>query len=149
LEYEGQYVTLAARPGGGKLDGAIEHIGEVFLLEQSVSHFAERLPAWLTFWSERLRHYKEQNSRVVVWGSGSKGVAFLTSVDVEGLVEYVVDINPNRQGHYMVKTGQEIVGPRFLASYDPDVVIAMNPIYRAEIDDEMRRHGVDAELVTT
>jgi SAM-dependent methyltransferase len=149
LEYDEQYVTLEARSGTGKIECAIPPIEDVSALEQAVSRFAECLPAWLVLWRRRLRHYKEQNRRVVIWGSGSKGVAFLTTVDLEGLVEYVVDINPNRQGHYMVKTGQEIVGPGFLKGYNPHVVIVMNPIYRGEIRAEMLRHGVDAEIVTT
>lgn len=149
VEYDGQYITIEARPARGNVTGAVGQLEDLPVIEHSVSRFSERLPAWLTLWRQRLRDYKEQNRRVVVWGSGSKGVTFLTSVDVEGLVEYVVDINPNRHRHYMAKTGQEIVGPGFLASYHPDVVIVMNPIYRDEIDAEMRRRGVEAEIVTT
>jgi hypothetical protein len=119
------------------------------MLEQAVSSFARELPAWLAGWQERLRDYGERNLRAVVWGSGSKGVAFLTTVDLERSIEYVVDINPHRQGNYMAKTGQEIVGPGFLHGYKPDVVIVMNPIYRDEIAAEMQRQAVEAEIVTT
>jgi SAM-dependent methyltransferase len=149
FEYDEQYVTIEARPGTGKIADTVIPGEDLPTLEQSVARFSEHLPAWLAQWRQRLRDYKEQNRRVVVWGSGSKGVGFLTTVDCDGMVEYVVDINPNRQSHYMAKTGQKIVGPGFLQLYRPDVVIVMNRIYRDEIDAEMRRRGVDAEILTT
>jgi len=60
---------------------------------------------------------------------------------------YAVDINPFKQGMFMAGTGQEVVGPDFLRDYDPDLVVAMNSIYLAEIRSELDRIGVDAELV--
>ena len=39
----------------------------------------------------------------------------------------------------MAGTGQEVVGPDFLRDYDPDLVVAMNSIYLAEIRAELDR----------
>ena len=69
----------------------------------------------------------------------------------EGIVisqgrEYVVDINPYKHGKYLAGTGQRIVAPEFLREYQPHVVIAMNPIYGAEIQRDLDRLGVGAEL---
>jgi hypothetical protein len=36
---------------------------------------------------------------------------------------------------------KQIVGPDFLAEYKPDLVIAMNPVYRQEIAADLRRLG--------
>jgi hypothetical protein len=47
----------------------------------------------------------------------------------------------------MPGTGQEIVAPSFLADYRPDLVIAMNPIYLAEIRRDLDALGVGCELV--
>ena len=79
---------------------------------------------------------KTSGKKAVVWGSGSKGVAFLTALNLhtpDCEIEYVVDINPFREGKYMAGTGQEIVSPAFLKRYKPDLAIAMNPIYQPEI----------------
>jgi hypothetical protein len=83
-----------------------------------------------------------------VWGSGSKGVAFLTALKLNGSIEYVVDINPFRQGKFMAGTGQEIVGPKFLEQYQPDVAIAMNPIYQNEIQADLRGRGLQTDVLT-
>jgi len=87
----------------------------------------------------------------VVWGSGSKGVAFLTALnqhtpDCE--IEYAVDINPFREGKYMAGTGQEIVSPAFLKRYKPDLAIAMNPIYQPEIKADLEKLGLSTEVVS-
>jgi hypothetical protein len=58
----------------------------------------------------------------------------------------VTDINPNRQGYFMPGTGHEIVPPSALAEIKPDLVIAMNRIYREEIQAELDRLGVDCRL---
>ncbi len=59
-----------------------------------------------------------------------------------------VDINPHKQGTYIAGTGQEIVAPEFLRGYHPHVVIVMNPIYRQEIEQDLRRIGLAAEVIT-
>jgi hypothetical protein len=71
----------------------------------------------------------------VVWGAGSKGVMFLNHVQNRNGVEYVVDINPQKQGMFVAGTGQQIVSPQFLQLYRPDVIVVMNVIYQKEIQE--------------
>ena len=85
--------------------------------------------------------------RVVLWGSLSKGTAFLTTLKIGEEIEYVVDINPFRQNKYMPGTGQKIVGPEFLAEYRPSHIVVMNPIYCKEIQRDLDKMGVKAELL--
>jgi SAM-dependent methyltransferase len=145
-EYDGQYLMIEARPGGGT-DGegfasedAPEDVG------RDVGEFtrvcAERLEAW----RRDLKRITRTGQRVVIWGGGSKGVAFLTTLNVRDEIAYAVDINPHKHGTFMAGTGQEIVAPEFLGEYRPDMVIVMNPIYCAEIRRELDRMGVEAEL---
>jgi FlaA1/EpsC-like NDP-sugar epimerase len=96
-----------------------------------------------------LDRVKARKRRAVVWGAGSKGVTFLNLFkDCEAL-EYVVDINPHKQGMYVSGTGQRIVSPDFLRDYQPDAVFVMNPIYRKEIGRTLSDIGVSAELLLT
>jgi hypothetical protein len=82
----------------------------------------------------------------VLWGAGSKGVAFLTTLDIRHEIEYAVDINPHKHGTFMAGTGQQIVAPEFLKGYRPDIVIVMNPIYCNEIQRELDRMGIGVEV---
>ena len=81
----------------------------------------------------------------MIWGAGSKGVSFLTSLKSDAIL-YAVDINPTKHGFFMAGMGQQIVGPEFLSEYDPSLVVAMNPIYVDEIRADLDRLGLSARL---
>ena len=78
-------------------------------LKTFVQDFATQVPRRIAEWRTRLESYREKGFKTVVWGAGSKGVTFLSTLNVPGAVEYVVDINPYMSAHYMAKTGLEIV----------------------------------------
>jgi SAM-dependent methyltransferase len=147
LAYDGQYILLEARPREASSARALELEESVEEVAAEVARFRTRLAETVALWSGRLADHAREGRPVVVWGSGSKGVAFLTMLGDAGEVEYVVDVNPYRHGCFMPGTGQEIVAPEFLAEYRPELVIAMNPIYVEEIGTELERLGVAAELV--
>jgi SAM-dependent methyltransferase len=106
--------------------------------------FAERVARW----QDELARFSRDGSKVVLWGSGSKGVSFLSTLDVGDQIQYAVDINPYRQGYFMPGSGLEIVGPEFLRQYAPDVVIIMNAIYRREIGEDLQKLGLAPEILT-
>jgi hypothetical protein len=71
----------------------------------------------------------------------------LTALDVRDEVEYVIDINPYRHGRFLPCVGKQIMPPRFLKRYKPDVTLVMNPIYRDEIMKMVEGIGVNTELI--
>ncbi len=81
----------------------------------------------------------------MLWGGGSKGVAFLTTLGVTEELSYAVDVNPRRSGTFIAGTGQQIVAPEFLKDYRPDVIIVMSPIYLPEIGARLDSMGVQPE----
>ena len=113
-----------------------------------VFSFEGRCQKKLFSWQKRIEEIRNKNKRAVIWGSGSKGVAFLTTLKIFDEIEYAVDINPYRQGTYMPVTGQEIVSPDFLGEYKPDVVIVMNSVYVNEIKKDLNRLGLAPEILT-
>jgi 2-polyprenyl-3-methyl-5-hydroxy-6-metoxy-1,4-benzoquinol methylase len=148
-DYDDQYLVIVARPGQGEAPNVRLRDYETAAARARVEHFcAHNVPA-MAGWKLRLQELKEKGRRTVLWGSGSKAVAFLTSLGLTDEVEYVVDINPFRQGMYMAGTGQQIVSPEFLRKYKPDVAIAMNPIYRVEIQHSLDTMGLTATALLT
>jgi SAM-dependent methyltransferase len=139
LDYDDQYLLLEARPGTGGRQLELEEGPET--LARDVEHFVATVDERLAHWRDVLRRVR----RPVVWGSGSKGVAFLTATR-DSPVEVVVDINPHKHGMYMAGTGQRIVPPEHLRTYRPDLVIAMNPIYLEEIGSKLGELGLETEL---
>ncbi len=146
-EYGDQYLTIEARPATGDVGSPLPLEADLDLLKDYVKTFPERCDAKLTLWRDRFADWRTRGLKTVLWGSGSKGVSFLKSIDTGGQVEYVVDINPYRQGYYMSGTGQEIVAPAFLKEYRPDVVVVMNAIYRDEITRDLNALGLTPEVV--
>jgi hypothetical protein len=147
-EYGDQYVTIEARMGDGA--GSPSYLTEyLWDLKAAVQRFRLRVPRRIAEWRARLESYRAKGLKTVVWGAGSKGVTFLSTLNVPGAVEYAVDINPHMCSHYMAKTGVEIVAPSILTDYRPDVVIVMNPIYQSEIIAQLAGLGLTPEVMST
>jgi len=144
--YGEQYILIEARPVVEKPYAIRDLERDQELLESLVGRFHERYPLVVTYWSDLLDSYRKANRRVVVWGSGSKGVAYLTTLRNSAQIEYAVDINPYRQGTFMAGTGQKIVAPEFLRAYRPDAVIIMNPVYREEIVSDLKMMELSPEI---
>jgi SAM-dependent methyltransferase len=147
-DYGDQYLLLAARPVDQPTAPALALENDLEELKRDVAEFCSKVAAVIEGWRQKVHQRTRRGERVVLWGALSKAVAFLTTVGLgRDVVEYVVDINTYRHGKFMPGTGQEIVAPSFLAEYQPHLVIAMNPIYRAEIQRDLDLHGCTAELV--
>jgi hypothetical protein len=147
-DYDGQYLMITARPSPGIAESNQLEKETPVLVSGAIKAFLEQQSARVLSWRQQLTDIKVNRQRAVVWGSGSKGVAFLTCLNLNGAIEYVVDINPYRQGKFMAGTGQEIVGPEFLRQYKPDLAIVMNPIYRTEIREDLRRMRLSTDVVS-
>lgn len=147
-DYDDQYLMIEASAvdGQGRMDQPLQPLlDEVF---EDVDFFKAAIQERLQKWRATLDLLQRDGRKVVLWGSGSKGVAFLTTLNVADEIEYVVDINPNKHGTFMAGTGQKIVGPEYLKVYRPDVVIIMNPIYTPEISAQLAEMGLAAEVIT-
>ena len=148
-EYDDQYLTIEAKPSNGQPSKLLPEENDMESLRRLVQHFITHYRERMKVWSDLLKQIVDGGKKATIWGAGSKGVAFLTKLNVTtDIMPYAVDINPYKRGTFMAGTGQEIVTPDFLPTYQPDIVIAMNPIYKKEIQNELETLGVKAELVT-
>jgi SAM-dependent methyltransferase len=147
-DYGDQYLLLAARPADRATQPSLAIEDDLDELKRDVADFRARVDETIDGWRSRIHQRTQRGERVVLWGALSKAVSFLTTLGLgRDVVEYVVDISPYRHGKFMPGTGQEIVAPSFLAQYRPHLVIAMNPIYLAEIQRDLDLHRCAAELV--
>jgi hypothetical protein len=146
--YDSQYlmiVTSPAETGSGVTFGDADDVAAIIRMSGCFAATAARSRA---AWLSRLRKWADAGQRTVLWGSGSKAVAFLTTLGVRDEVEHVVDINPYRVGKYLPGTGQRIVAPAFLRDYRPDNVVIMNPVYRDEVGRELARQRCEPRVYT-
>ncbi len=129
--YGGQFLSIEAKLNADAGSAAANAFGSPAAVQQLVDTFAENYRRKVGEWREQLASM--QGKRIVTWGGGSKGVTFLNIMQTSDSIEFMVDINPRKQGMYVAGTGQQIVAPDFLKQYNPAVVIIMNPVYRDEI----------------
>ena len=145
--FGGQFLTIEARLAAETAVPAPPHAAELAALTADVDRFADNYRQKVAYWQGVLQDLAAHGRRVVVWGSGSKGVMFMNKFDQEGLIRYAVDINPRKQGMFVAGSGQEIVPPEFLRTYQPDVVIIMNRNYEGEIGGQLIQLGLTADIL--
>ncbi len=96
--------------------------------------------------AQKINQLKADQKRTIAWGAGARGVSFFNIFDLAEEVPFIIDINEKRQGKFLPGSGQKIVAPDLLTSYDPDLVIITNPTYADEIMAHTRSLGVDPEF---
>ncbi|MDY6989586.1 MAG: class I SAM-dependent methyltransferase [Thermodesulfobacteriota bacterium] len=147
-DYDGQYLMIDAMASDGAPFPPLPVEDDLKELAVLVERFPEKLERKTSRWNDLLRSFHAEGKRAVLWGSGSKAVSFLTTLDIDDEIEFVVDINPYRQGTYMAGTGHEIVSPDFLKEYRPHVVIIMNAVYKDEIGGDLAKMGLTPEILS-
>lgn len=146
-DFDDQYVWIMARPCRQEPLPCPDAASDLEQLRRDVHQFKDGCPAQIQQWRQRIQTLAADGRRPVAWGGGSKCVSFLTTLDIGDAIEYVVDINPYKQGEYLPGTGQKVVAPEFLKQYRPEAVVVMNPIYRGEIRRCLETLGIEAELI--
>jgi SAM-dependent methyltransferase len=144
--YGTQFLSLEARIADSA-DSPPSTGEELSSLKSAVERFSEQVQKRSQEWQIRLAQWHRNKRRAVIWGGGAKAVSFLNMLKITKAIPYAVDINPNKQGRHLPGTGQRIVPPDFLKEFQPQVVVLMNPIYRQEVEDELARLGVLAEVL--
>jgi hypothetical protein len=147
LDYGDQYLFIEAKP-------VMETSNSIHPLEETVEetieyieHFKSLITKKLDWWRKQLDTWQRSGEKVVVWGSGSKCVSFLTTLNTIDKIQYVVDINPHRHGKFIPGVAKEIKSPEFLREYAPDRIIVMNGIYRSEIKNMLDGMKVEADIM--
>jgi SAM-dependent methyltransferase len=144
--FGGQFIFVELRPGTGRALVAVPEAHQPAAVSRLAREFAGRYRDKVDAWRGRLRELQQAERRTVIWGGGSKGVTFLNVLGADSAIEYVVDLNPHKQGKYVAGTGQRVVAPEFLRELRPTDVLVMNPVYESEIADSVRALGLTARL---
>jgi len=140
--YGDQYLVIDAKPGQAGASLEIEDTPPAVV--ESAHRFAARAAEGVASWRSRIEGW--HGNQPVLWGSGSKSVAFVTTLRVAGRIGGVVDVNPFRHGRYAPGFEGPILAPSDLRASPPDLIVVMNPVYVEEIT-EMVRMGVAAQVV--
>ena len=144
--YEGQFLYIEALPTT-QGDVVLPNAGGSNLADD-VDDFTTRYQQKVATEAAKLAEIREAGQKAVIWGAGSKGITFLNVMQTQGIIDYAVDLNVRKQGMYITGSGQQIVAPDFLQTYQPDVIIVMNPIYMDEIQQMTADLGIKARFIS-
>jgi hypothetical protein len=144
--YNDQYILIDAKPVNTPSTKTFEIEESIQEQKNRVDEFKLKIQRQLGDWRQKLLTLKQKNSKVVVWGGGSKSVGFLTNFADLEVIEYVVDINPFMENNFIPGIGKQYVQPKFLKDYKPDAVIIMNGIYKEEITKTLHEMDVYPEI---
>ena len=143
--FDDQYLWLEAGVNGRACPTSLPKPPPDTVYSLFSAKFADKVGEW----RRRISELRSDRRRVVVWGAGAKGVMFLNLLRITAGagVDFVVDINPRKQSHFVPLMGQKIVGPDCLPQNPPDLVIVMNPEYEFEVRSMMTEIGINCDVV--
>jgi len=102
---------------------------------------------YVRLWTQQVGAARERGP-VALWGAGAKGGTFALLVDAAGeLIDHAIDINPEKQGHYLPGSGLPVVSPGASAARRPATVFVMNPVYLDEIGKVASAAGILADFI--
>ena len=147
LGFDDQYILLTAVPADGPGGDDLLPLEEsAATVASQADTFVRDLDATRAFWATKLRERRARGETSVVWGAGSKGVGFLSTLGLSDEITCAVDVNPAKHGMFMPGTGHEIVAPERLREVRPGLVVVMNPAYTDEIRRHLEQLGVMATV---
>lgn len=143
--YDQQYLLIEALPRDLLATESIEtDLG--YHIDRLVGSFTVSVRQHIRRWQQLLQAWHAQKRKVVLWGGGSKAVAFLATLQCPATVDLVVDINPHKQGRFLPGSGHRVVAPESLVNVQPDIILVMNPVYMEEIQSCLTSLAVKCEL---
>lgn len=81
-----------------------------------------------------LYEHKKKRRKIAAYGAAAKGTTLLNYCGIRSdLLEYVIDLNPNKQGGFIPGSLIPVVDPTILASSRPDVLLVLPWNLSAEI----------------
>lgn len=140
--YDGQFLSIEVSPGA--LDREAPWSADVTGrdLGKSVEQFPRSFAEKKSEWRARLAQFASSSDCAVIWGAGAKTVGFINMLHIDNAIQYVVDVNPRKQGTFLSGGGQRIVAPEKLKEIRPDTVVVANPVYMGEIVDRLKEMGL-------
>lgn len=110
------------------------------LLQDQMDNFKTQIEAWKSWFDAHVGH------RVVLWGGGSKAVAFVSTLGLKNSIVGIVDVNPGKWETYLAGSGHQIMSPTSLLEVLPQHIIVMNPVYSAEIQEILSGLSIQTKL---
>jgi hypothetical protein len=124
-----------SKPAGSRVDQLSAHERQLGVDRlQFYEHFPEQVRKTKRELLDFLISAKRQNKSIVGYGAPAKGVTLLNYCGVStDFLDYTVDINPAKQGHFLPGVGIPIHSPDIISETKPDYVLILPWNLRNEV----------------
>ena len=147
LDYDDQYILIVAKPAPGPTQPSLPLEDDLARIRRGVESFQRTCSEGIARWQGVFDELGTQGEEAVIWGAGSKGVSFLTTLQSPAAVRRAVDINPFKHDKFMPHTAHPVIAPERLSAAPPHTVVVMNPIYEREIGAQLQGLGLSPRLL--
>lgn len=142
--FGGQYLWLEATASLSHEPRVTKTTHSIPALAQA---FARKENELKELWGSRVKQLATREI-IALWGAGAKGVTFANLIDPDRRwIDCVIDLNPEKQGHFIPGTGHPIVSYRELARRGVTTAILMNPNYQDECLGLLQESGQNVRLL--
>jgi len=108
-------------------------------------HFAQKINERKTVIQSILKKFKETKGPIAIFGAGHLTVAFISIMEVDDMIDFVIDDNPNKNGMIMPIGDINIVGSDSLYTEDIKMcLLGLNPQNQSKVMEKHNRfikHG--------
>ena len=146
LGFGRQYIIQYARPTSIRTPSKLELEDDLDEMRALAGRFSSLVANVRNYWLRRIRETAAAGQKIVLWGGGSKGVSFLTTLGLRSEINSLVDVNPYKQGKFVPGSGHKVLAPAALRDEKPDLIVVMNPIYLGEIRSMASELGLAAAV---
>jgi len=146
LAYNNQYLLLFASSEKNDKFPSCAKAGNKLTIN-SLDDFVIKIAGRIQHWKSLIESLQKKNKNIVIWGSGSKCMGFLSALKIMPDNLYIVDINPNKQGKFSPGLDIPVVSPEIFSHTKINTVIVMNSIYENEIKTKIAEYSKIPEVL--
>ncbi len=143
LLWHDEFLGIVAKPASPKpLNGKANDVA----FAKSIQAFGDDFNTMLNESRTRIERIRRQQTKTIGWGAGARALTFFNLFNLTKEVPYIVDINLKRHDKYLPGSAQQIVAPKFIHTYQPELVIITNPTYAKEIKTQVYELGLSPDF---
>jgi 2-polyprenyl-3-methyl-5-hydroxy-6-metoxy-1,4-benzoquinol methylase len=133
LAFDDQYLWIEAMPASGR-GAATPGSQSTQELWSRIRSFQARLEQRMEACESKIDEFSRAGG-CAIWGAAAKGATLANEMDPQNRrIQFLIDINPAKQGKFVSGTGHPIVSPEYLKENRNEIagIVNMNPNYLDE-----------------
>ena len=143
--FANQYIVAHAKLAPGPHD--LARAGDTASDLESFQQFCRNADRQAKKWRESIHGWISTSEQIMLWGGGSKAVAFISFTKSAEHLLAAIDINPRKWKTYLPGSCLPVLSPNQAKTSELTRIILLNRAYHDEVQRECSRVGIEALIV--